>query len=423
MRLLLTFCFLVFTQVSLAIGPSATIVDENPLSHATALTLSSTILENPPKVHVYLPEDYYQMADHIRYPVIYTLDGWVLSQSVAGVITHLGQTAGMPKAIVVAIDSDEDYAWGPEIYASKSGWRVAPDSRLDGFAGGEADKYLAFMQEELVPLIDKTYRTHDFRVLIGMSPSAAFTLHTLWKSPELFNAHIVFAATDVIGMGYSPDTTFIEKIAESLAKTPDRKGYLYVASAQQEAASNPARQSNVTALQEALKPYTSRNFKLRVEHIDNYGHYSMALPGLLSALDLIFPRKDWDMSMKFREFLQQEKPVDALFAYYDSLSSAIGFTVTPNTDLRRNANCLRAAASRLRGQEKYHEAERIYHYWIEVSPQAAKAWAGLAATFEAKGDITEATQTYQRALVFAKQQQLAYLVPLIEEKLASLNPQ
>lgn len=417
---LLSFLLLMVSLSANATSPASLVKEEAPLSHAVALTLHSAILKAPPQVHVYLPEGYHEMAEHIRYPVIYTLDGWTLSQSVAGVVAHLGQTASMPKAIVVALDSDDDYAWGPAIYASQSGWKAAPDTRLEGFAKGQADDYLAFMQKELIPLIDERYRTHDFRMLIGMSPSAAFALHTLWKAPELFHAHFVFAATDVIGMGYTPESTFAGKLAESLAATPDRRGYLYVASAKGEADTNPARARNVQALQTALAPYTARNFRLKVEHIDNFGHYPMAMPGLLNALNLVFPRKDFDMSWKFKTLLAQDDPVEALFALYDKLSAQVGFEVTPNTDLRRNANCLRVMSYRLRAQKKYAESERLYRYWIDASPKAVKAWAGLAATQEAAGDPNGALENYRQAEKFARAQQ-SPLLPHIEKAMQNLQ--
>lgn len=399
---------------------SLTVTDQQPLITAQSLTLQSEILVTPPKIDVYLPSDYHEMADRIRYPLIVTLDGWALSQTVSGVVSHLSNTASMPKAIVVAINSDDEYAWGPKIYASNSGWNNPKDSRLDGFSGGEADKYITFFQQELLPLLDKRYRTNDFRVLIGMSPSAAFALHTLWKAPELFDAHFVFAATDVIGMGYTPDTTFIDKIAESLAKEPNRKGYLYVASAQREADKKPQRQENVDALVKALAPYTSKNFRLKAEHIANFGHYPMALPGLLNALDLVFPRERFGTSGKFSEFLKTDTPFDSIVNYYADLSASVGFDVYPNPDLRRNASSLRVAGYRLRNNGQYEEAEKVYRLWLDMAPKSIKAKYGLASVFEAKGDKDIALAHFSDALKWAQDQNSSWL-EIIEKKLTSLR--
>lgn len=399
---------------------SVKVIEEQPIAVAQSLTLKSGILDTPPKIEVYLPSDYNQTSERIRYPLILTLDGWALSQTVSGVVNHLSNTASMPKAIVVAINSDNDYAWGPKIYASNSGWNDAKNTRLSGFSAGEADKHLDFVKQELLPLLDKRYRTNNFRILIGMSPSAAFALHTLWKAPNLFDAHFVFAATDVIGMGYTPDTTFIDKIAESLAKEPNRKGYLYVASAQREADKKPQRQDNINALIKALTPYTEKNFKLRAEHIPTFGHYPMALPGLISALDLVFPREKFGMSGKFSEFLKTDDPFKALTHYYDGLSAEVGFEVYPNPDLRRNSASLRVAGYRLRNNGEYAQAEKVYKLWLDIAPNSIKAKYGLGAVYEAKGEKQLATEHFNAALKLAKQEN-SPLIGVIEEKLTHLT--
>jgi len=392
-----------------------------PLSFGNEINLPSTYLKVPQTIHVYLPLGYEQAAEHIRYPVIYTLDGWALSQTVSGVVNHLGNTGSMPKAIVVAINSDDEFAYGPKLYASNSGWGKDPKVRLDGFSGGQADTYLKFIQRELIPFIDGQYRTHQFRVLIGMSPTATFALHTFWKTPELFDAHFLFAATDVLGMGYTPDTTFVDKIAESLAKNPERKGYLYIASAQREAVKKPVRLENIAALKTAVATYTKKNFKLRAEHIDNFGHYPMAVPGLLSAIDLVFPRNDWGMSGRYNKFVSQDgNPLQNVLAYYETLSDSVGFTVTPYTDLRRNSACYRVMAYRLRDNKRFKESEQIYLRWIQDAPNAAKPYAGLAQTYAAMGEFDKALRYGEKSVELAKRNRSPSLV-YYHEKLEELR--
>lgn len=402
----LYFRHILMALLMLQVSPTAWSGSETsvkPLSFASEIIFSSSFLKNPQNIHIYLPQGYESSAEHIQYPVIYTLDGWALSRSVSGVVNHLGNTASMPKAIVVAINSDDDHAYGPSLYTSKSGWGDDPTVKLDGFSGGQSDIFLSFLKDELIPYIDQKYRTNDFRILIGMSPSATITLHTFWKEPELFDAHFAFAATDVIGMGYTPDSTIIHKLAESLAKNPDRKGYLYVASAQREADKNPIRNENIASLKKALAPYTGRNFRLRAEHIENFGHYPMVLPGLLNALDLVFPRADWDTGTRFSNILALPgNAKDNLLSHFEKLSQQVGFTVRPNPDLKRNANSLRVASYRLRGQKRYAESEQLYRLWIKDSPTSPKAYAGLSATMEASGKPELALEYSEKAVALAK---------------------
>lgn len=369
----------------------------------STFSLQSKYIEDKATIEVFLPEDYNLTGAHIRYPVIYTLDGWVLSQSVSGIIHHMSHTAAIPKAIVVAIHIENETNYGPALYQSQSGWGDDPAVRLSGFSGGKIDPFMNFLENELISHIDQTYRTNSFRAIIGMSPTATIVLHSFWKSPDLFDAHIAFAATDVLGMGYTADTTFIDKIRDSLSKSPNRKGYLYVSSAKYEAVRSPKRLENVKALQDQLAPYLAKNFRLKVEHIENSGHYPSAVPSLLNALELIFPAKHFRLSGQFNNIIRTEdQPLQKILDIYKNLSAEVGFTVYPNLDLRRNATCIRTAAARSFGMKKYDQSEALYRYWVNQSPLSHKAFAGLAYTLDAKGKTEEAIEAIEKAIELAE---------------------
>jgi len=408
MKSTINLCFVLF----FAMIALSTLASENesivvkPLNYGSELSFHSQVLNEQQVFDLYLPEGYDKDADFIKYPVIYTLDGWALSQSVSGIVSHLGKTAGMPKAIVVAIKTSK-MKYGPKIYASKSGGQNAADTRLEGFSGGYADDYLKFMKEELIPFIDNKYRTNDFRIIIGMSPTAAFALHTFWKAPELFDAHFLFAATDVIGMGYTPQTTFIDKIIESLENNPNRKGYLYIASAENEAKRRPKRVDNVNELKHRLKPFTSKNFKAKIEHIANYWHYPMALPGLLAAIEMVFPANEWT---KYRELAKQEgKVLKNIEEHFARLSNQVGFTIYPNANLNRNINCFRAFGYRLLGQGKVSDAIDLFRRWTEYQPKEANAFDSLADALEKSGKLEQAIEARKQAVYVAELTQDGYL--------------
>jgi predicted alpha/beta superfamily hydrolase len=55
---------------------------------------------------------------------------------------------------------------------------------------GGADKFLTFMAEELIPFVDRNFRTTDFRILYGESDAGLFTVYALFTQPEAFSAYI-----------------------------------------------------------------------------------------------------------------------------------------------------------------------------------------------------------------------------------------
>ena len=61
--------------------------------------------------------------------------------------------------------------------------------------GGRANQYLDFVREELIPKVEKTYRTDGFRVLYGTSNSGFTTVYALFRSPSTADAYIAASAT------------------------------------------------------------------------------------------------------------------------------------------------------------------------------------------------------------------------------------
>ncbi|WP_102798126.1 alpha/beta hydrolase-fold protein [Bowmanella denitrificans] len=370
------------------------------LQDKISLTIESSHLKRSMRADIYLPLDYHLDADFIRYPVIYTLDTWTLADLVVGVTRHLGTTAAMPKSIVVAVHSDDGISISPQLYKSQSGLPGAADDKT--FWGQDADAFHAYLAQELLPQVDQQVRSNDFRLLIGMSPTAAFAAHSLIKDPNLFDGHFLFAAASVVGMGYHPNSSLIDSLFEQLVKRPAHKGYLYVASATTDATEAPTQPDTLKTLSTRLAPFPA--YQVRAEQITNFGHYPMVAQALLSALDLVFPRQDFDIGLNFNAFRENSeagsmlKQIDNYYAY---LSELVSFRVWPNADIPRNSDSLRAAAMMLRRAGRYDEALALGKRWVQLQPSSAKALAALAQTYQAAGQPNQAKPLLTKAISLA----------------------
>ena len=366
-----------------------------------SLTIESGHLKRRMHADIYLPKDYQLDADFIRYPVIYTLDSWTLGELVVGVTRHLGTTAAMPKSIVVAVHTEDGVALSPQLYKSQSGLPGAADDKA--FWGQDADAFHAYLAQELLPQVDQQVRSNHFRVLIGMSPTAAFAAHSLIKDPSLFDGHFLFAAASVVGMGYNPSSSLIDSLIEQLARRPAHKGYLYVASATTDATDAPTQPDTLKALIARLAPFPA--YQVRAEQISNFGHYPMAAQALLSALDLVFPRQDFDIGLNFNAFRANSEAgpmLEQIDNYYAYLSELVGFRVWPNADIPRNSDSLRAAAMMLRRAGRYDESLALGERWVQLQPKSAKALAALGATYQAAGQPEQAKRLLSKAIALAK---------------------
>lgn len=69
--------------------------------------------------------------------------------------------------------------------------QVAEDKKVAPVVGGSA-KFRAFISDELIPEINKKYRTTKEKGIIGESLSGLFVMETLMEKPELFDFYIAF---------------------------------------------------------------------------------------------------------------------------------------------------------------------------------------------------------------------------------------
>lgn len=62
---------------------------------------------------------------------------------------------------------------------------------MDYPATGKAAKFMAFIEKELQPFIQKKYKTNTVTTIIGQSVGGLFTTEVLLKKPTLFNNYII----------------------------------------------------------------------------------------------------------------------------------------------------------------------------------------------------------------------------------------
>jgi len=151
-----------------------------PYVIGTTQRLHSDVLGEDRKIIVHLPQAY--DVDQQHYPVMYLLDGDAHFHHTTGMIQFLARQGYMPAMIVVAIpNTDRTRDLSPE-----------PSARLArrGTTAGGADDFLRFLSDELMPWVERNYRTAPFRVLVGHSRGGLFATYALLERPEVFDGYI-----------------------------------------------------------------------------------------------------------------------------------------------------------------------------------------------------------------------------------------
>lgn len=191
---------------------------------ALTANLTSTVLGEVRAFTVRLPDGYARDTQR-RYPVVYVLDGPPLDDHTAQGARPLAAAGQAPGLIVVGI---------PNMQRAGRARDFLPPflkfARRDGspFTGG-ADRFLRFLREELVPRIEREYRTTRPRLLVGHSLGAIFVSYSVGAAPSFFDAR--FAHSPAI---WRDEDAIAGDLARSLASARGLGGFFYLSVGEKE---------------------------------------------------------------------------------------------------------------------------------------------------------------------------------------------
>jgi predicted alpha/beta superfamily hydrolase len=146
------------------------------------INIESEILQEKREIYIALPSDY---NSENTYPVLYLLDAEWYFQQTATVINSLSDGGRILPMIVVGIPNT----------IRKKDFGHTPDSTIKNYKHG-TERFIEFLDKELIPYIDKNYATNNYRILKGWCATGFFTINTLFEKPDLFNAY--YAATPFV---------------------------------------------------------------------------------------------------------------------------------------------------------------------------------------------------------------------------------
>ena len=160
---------------------------------------------------VHLPAGY----DPARpYPVLYVLDGGSQAGHTAESASLLARVGVLPPVIVVGIAGGDTR---DRDYTPPGDWR-------------STSPFLSFLQTELVPHIEREYRTTRPRMLAGWSRGGMFVLYSQIAAPALFDAR--FAHSPFIWS--DEDDRAVTRFEQGLSATAAAPSFLYLSLGDQE---------------------------------------------------------------------------------------------------------------------------------------------------------------------------------------------
>jgi uncharacterized protein len=249
-------------------------------------TILSKELGEERTLNIYLP-DGYSPDSATTYPVIYLLDGGMDEDFVhiAGLIqfSSFSWVSRLEPSIVVGIantDRKRDLT-----YKSKEGYKL-PDFALsyqEAYArAGGSDKFMAFIEKELIPFMAQNYKVGNHTTLIGQSLAGLFATEVLLKKTSLFDRYII------ISPSLWWDNNSMLPLAETLiAKMPADQLEVYIAVG----AEGREMEGYAKQLAHSLRKYRKSNLLMQFQYLKDEDHGTILHQAVSNAFRFFYSKK------------------------------------------------------------------------------------------------------------------------------------
>jgi uncharacterized protein len=357
-------------------------------ARATAIgrvdSLESATLKERRHYLVYTPPSYDDTTTAPqRYPVLYLLDGDAHFHSVSGLIQILGTgvngTYAIPEMIVVAIpNTNRTRDMTPTQVTRGFDGRPVPGLSV---SGGMAN-FLTFIRSELIPQIERQYRTMPYRVFVGHSLGGITAINALYTVPETFNAYVAIDPSL-----WWDDSLLLRQAKAWITQAKLDNRVLYVAQANtlnaDDSTSNPHFNA-IMRFNAVMQTYNASGLRYAFRYYDGDDHGSVPLIAEYDALRFIFQGYKPDLA----RMLAAPR---MLSEHFRLVSARLGATFSPSERI------IQTFAQIALGQDTTKALEFL-QLATELYPESYRTYDRLAALWLAKGDTTRARQYVRQSL-------------------------
>ena len=244
--------------------------------------IKSEVLGQEREIIIHLPKNYDAKAKK-RYPVMYALDGSSLSKPIAAKIEDVSGGGFVPETIVVGI---------PNMTAENRQRDLLPpymkaELEIENSPLGRADKFLTFIETELMPYIKSNYKISNLKAISGYSRGGVFVLYSLLAKLDLFQARFSYSPAV-----WREDNLLVAKTKEFLSSSKIAKTFLYMSLGEKE---NDKMKGGFNALTQTLTENSPKKIVWYSEYTKDATHQNNAELSISRALE------------KWSEFLKKRK--------------------------------------------------------------------------------------------------------------------
>jgi predicted alpha/beta superfamily hydrolase len=321
----------------------------------------SKILDEDFIYFVSLPSSY--MQSHKRYPVLYVLNAQKKTTLASAWATINSLSFELiPELILIGLcNTGKASEYFP----------IKPDG-----SPGNADRLLRFLIDEFVSFVDESYRTVNYRILMGQSNTGFFDIYALCAQPNAFQAYI--ASSPTLGWGLD----YIKEIAQETFSGKDPlRSVLYMVYGENDYPDLVIDPLN--NFKEFLSNKAPSGFEWHLDYLENDGH--VPIPSLNNGLLFLFA--DYFLSE-----VQRLKGLEWVDNHYRELSKRYGFEITAPEEV------LFFLCHNYKQQKEYSNAINLFTVLLDRYPSSLRGHYFLGEVYEEKGLVGRAIACFAAAL-------------------------
>ncbi|GAP76612.1 hypothetical protein W04_3173 [Pseudoalteromonas sp. SW0106-04] len=246
---------------------------------------------------------------------------------------------------------------------------------------GETTPLLDFFETQLLPEIDKRYRTNGFKIMSGFRVNGTITLSALINKPDMFDAYI--AISPEIKDDYAK---ILSTTQPKLAKIKDDPKFLLFSHGT--TIKEEHQVESYYQLKEVLESHAPKSLDWHYKHFDENYFMSLPLLSVIVAVEKMF--NDINNGLAPESDISQQG-IASIVQHYDYLSKQkYGFDVSPKKSINNLGFYLLERAP--------EEGLKIFAEMVKRYPLDAYSHHNLAKAYAKMGDYDTAVK-YQKDAV------------------------
>lgn len=331
-------------------------------------TIESSKLGEGRQLKIQLPRGYEKNVDK-TYPLFVVLDGDYMFEAVAGNTDYYSYWEDMPDAIVVGVNQFEK-RYDDCMYSEQNSLPVETGA-----------SFFEFIGMELIPHIEKNYRTGNFKIAVGHGETANFINYYLLKPQPLFNAYIV------VSPELAPD--MLDYIPEQLGKLQNKIFY-YLANTNNDSKSI---QRMTMTLNTDISAIDNENLHYSFNSFEGPTHYSVPTHAIPNAIENIFSVFQPISKKEYKETILELEISPTLYLQekYQTILDLFGI------EKQVLINDFKAISAAIEKNETYEYFEELGKMARKQYPETLLGSYYLARFYEETGEPKKAMRTYQSA--------------------------